>query len=907
MSNSGLSKNLNPTRPVIRTGRVLYSNPSLGYYAVLPDSTTSGMDGIRHSIDTGMYDFFGSGVSVCTPYSVGTPVIYTDKEATGEPIPNDFITVIGTGKYMPTTPNSDASCAWVMCTDTLSISGENDIANNAYIGVQSTDSIKDRSFGTPLDLSEGSYLIAGALKNYIHVGYGISVISGGYDNNLSFFTETNGCVFSTGGYYIHDTLLGREEVYADVAGHAVSIKQAAYSISESFGARGTASPFTQNESKDGTCISPAETGLFPVYRFHEFTGSIGQGYSISVSDYDRSTSSYNITNKNKDVLKAGILDLNEDARPDKTVHYGKSAIRTPWDGSVGISSLHSITLDKDYYIPQPIQIATESNTFTPDSKDTITPPKDVYYVSSKKILENVTQYASCLYEYSKLLSVRRLFPTIFNKIKTWKIFNFKEVSNVLKINEKKLPPLKATQQCYPSSPTAISDPISPGGGSLLEALSAFVHVAPSGAIVITDGHGAEIRLEGGNITLSPAGDLRILPGRDVLGIVPGKTSILSKDRVDIASDTSSVTIKGDTDISIFSTDGVISVESSGKYPLTSIGEDRWMGGGIIMKSRNGISMSGTNISIRRQSYDDTSAGREDTDPGSIVIDANNGTLLSYGKNIVSEAVDSNVSIGKASVIALSDSLQMVGKSTTLPGRVIIGDQSSSTISVPEITSSGLKSKQIRITSGGDSQSGLIVMSGAVFTKSLLSKSAIIHTLGSDSMRSHRGVIDSASELSGLKPDKDVKKLDLHTKELNEAANSASAYRSHLSNVVQRVSSDITAGWQSSEIYKASAISIVKLLYPSTEEYKAKEFSVVNSRWQRHLSSAKIWGSPHLVNDTMIFPGKEKWLSEDCVYAIKAKGFSKDYTYDDMFKEVDVSFDVESKGPLSQAYIINNGG
>ena len=206
-STSNPSTYMNAARPVIRTGRILYTNPSMGYYSIMPDAFTSGIDGVVHCIDNNIYDAVGNGISVAAMYPIGTTVQYVSKETTETPIPSSLVSIIGTDKTIPDNANSTAHIAWCLGGDPKSIKAENDIVLNAYIQVQGGIlQLKDRAFGAPLDMSDGEYVLSGSLKNHLYIGYGVSALSGGYDNNLSFFTESNGCVFSTEGYYIHDTI-----------------------------------------------------------------------------------------------------------------------------------------------------------------------------------------------------------------------------------------------------------------------------------------------------------------------------------------------------------------------------------------------------------------------------------------------------------------------------------------------------------------------------------------------------------------------------------------------------------------------------------------------------------------------------------------------------------------------------
>ena len=904
-SNS-LGLNTTPTRPVIQTGRVLYSNPKLGYYEILPDSTINGVDGTIQAIDTRSYPIFGSGVSVNTPYPTGTPVLFfTFDRNNGEPVPRHEAVIIGADKLYPIKGDYRYP-PFTLGNDSLSIFDNTDLVQNVYLNIQNNNLVKNRSYNTAQDLCDGDFAVTGTLKNGLYTGYGITSVSGSYNNNLMFFTESNGCVFSTGNYYINDSILGREETYADYDGQATYVKQFAYDIGESYGAVGYYSAFKEGK-KDGEQIFDIQAvGQFPVYRYQELAGAICSGKAISVSNYETDIH-FNATNQEKDILKAGILNRNEKAKADDIIQYGLSTIRMPWDGSVAVNSLRSISLDKDYFIPYATQVATESNTDLEDPANEDKPLEDTYSGIKGNLAEYVTQGASALYEYSKLGVVRRFFSNVLKRTKAWKIRTFEEVSKTLGIAEKALATLGFGPPCYVSNATALKDPVA-NKASLIDALSAFIHIAPSGAVVISDGHGAEIRLEGGNITISPAGDLKILPGRDVIGIVPGRTELVSKGRIDIASDQEVVTVKAEREAQIISQNGVVSLESLSQTPITYVSDKeddlvKWTGAGVVIKSARDLVINGKCVSLRCQEQGDNSDGRNDIDNGAIIIDSNNSPLLLYGKNIAARGTDSIVMAGSdGSAMSLANDLEFAASSINLPGSVSVGGSSNLTVRVPSISKDGVKEDQLSIRS---IKGGLTVLGNAVITDAVEAVAASFESLGAQRARIVNGAIDNASLLSGIKTPKDAAQLEnpVPAIKLIKSLIETSGTRV-LSNTWGNITTEILA-IMSSDMYKAKTSSVISLYYPTTEQYFATEFFIVKSRWQRLLAEDTGWGKPNLVNNTMIFPGKEKWVKDKCVYEIVADGYSKAYTYNDIFNVNKAgSYSMNPLGPISEKYNVN---
>lgn len=901
---NSLDLNNIPTRPVIQTGRVLYSNPSIGYYEILPDNRPNGLDGTIQAFDVNTFSHYGSGVSVTNAYPTGTPVFYYSFETNfGDPLQRSQAIILGADKQIPLM-GSVRFPSFTIGNDEYAISSKLDTVSNAFIEIQSTNSIKDRAYGAASDLCPGEYLVSGALKNNIYVGYGVTSISGGYNNNLTFFTESNGCVFSSGNYFIKDTIIGREEAYPDYAKDITFVSQKAYNTYEGFGCLSDEPGPFKNNTEDGEQVyTKQETGQFPVFRLQELAGAICQGEFKSVAGVIQKDQVFNVTNSEKDILKAGILDRNEETEQPKSIQYALSTIRRPWDGSVSVNSLHSVTLDKDYYIPYASQIATEANTTLEDPQDVPEVIADTYSKITGDLFAYATQGASALYEYSKLGVVRRFLTRARQRIKAWKIWPFKDVAKELNITEKKIPQLSPGLPCYVSNLTPIDDPITKGK-SLIEALSAFVHISQSGAIVISDGYGAEIRLEGGNITLSPAGDLRILPGRDVIGIVPGKTEYVSKDRIDLASDTKEVTIKADKACQVISRLDVVELESMSTKTLVYDEEEKaWAGAGIILKSGSDVSVTGTNINIRRQLAKDESNGRAATGTaGSILIDSNDGPLCMYGSDLFLRG-ESNVTIGGSnSAVTVGKAFQVASSLITLPGTVNIGGGLSISIPMPKITGKNTSGEAVYISMGD----GALTVDGPVaVTKGILASKAEFDQLGVNAARIVRGAIDNAGVLSGLKTPADAESLDIPLETLDEVHTSFVELVSGFVDTVSASTTRIVEILATLPVYKAKTIKAVDLVYPSTEDYKATEFFIVPSRWQRHLEGSTNWGKPRTVNDSMIFPGIDKWTKDDCVYQIVAKGYSKDYTYNDMFDvSEEITYSMEPEGSLSQAYKIN---
>ena len=80
-------------------------------------------------------------------------------------------------------------------------------------------------------------------------------------------------------------------------------------------------------------------------------------------------------------------------------------------------------------------------------------------------------------------------------------------------------------------------------------------MAEDGGVTLGDGHGAELRMSRGNITLSSIADVKIMPGRDLITYVPGNTLMKTEERFEITSSNGSLVTKAEENVHILSGNG----------------------------------------------------------------------------------------------------------------------------------------------------------------------------------------------------------------------------------------------------------------------------------------------------------------------------------------------------------------
>ena len=222
-----------------------------------------------------------------------------------------------------------------------------------------------------------------------------------------------------------------------------------------------------------------------------------------------------------------------------------------------------------------------------------------------------------MYELMKRKFVERYWARQKANNKDWKAFNAAEVAEQLgrSINQK-LSPLPDEEPAYQNNNIEVKDPIDEDVMMKLAKLESYIHLSPTGAIIISDDTGSEIRMEGGHITISPAVDIKLQPGRDMSATIPRFASIFSGKRLDLTSDKDEVTIHADKNVTV-SGEGFVTIESRNKNTTTSSDPDkRGEGGGVIIRSATDASIISHSIRMTLQNAnDDSQTGQKTVFPG----------------------------------------------------------------------------------------------------------------------------------------------------------------------------------------------------------------------------------------------------------------------------------------------------
>lgn len=879
-------------RPQIERGRIFYLSPELNFYYIIPDTVTPiSLDGIIPAIDTSSMSSLAQGASVCVNYPVGTPVLYTRIIDGNEDKLQQEAIILGVNKELSIV-NQAVNQVWTMTPLSTVFTTATDPSSSAFIALSNEDLQKDRSYGRPEDMCDSDWIISGTYHNYIRIGYGISSLASSPMNGIHFYSVDNGAVLNTGNYFIHDTPLSRHSVYIDSYTDYTEVKQFSMLMCEGLGAYGAYNtPF--NGPIYGTTdeiFTLKDPNQKPIYRVQELNGCLVSGTQVSVCSTENA-SGYNTNNPEKDIMR-GVC----------TVHTG-------YDGTYTVISAKSATISKDPYVPFIQQLEDEVGQQLYGQEDKLDTIQDIYsLLPNGKASNYASQFATDLYTFAKENFVTRFFKKVKNRLQNWRITERNKILNLLGINEDDLNKLRALgpdEVSYLSAEnrTYVNDPVNPHDLSkkdIYNLLESFVHISPTGAVVISDGYGAELKLEGGNVTITAPGDIKVLPGRDYISLVPRNATLFTKCRCDIASDTEEVSIKSEKGLKLLAKNGVLALESVGT--TNAVYKDNIpTGSGILLKSNSVTSIVGNNIRVAVQASDDTSKTGRETKAGNIIIDANDGSAFVFGKSVAMRGKSSASVIGNNAAIIVSESILMVGPAADMATYVVrMGtDAKSFSMVVPKLTENGVETESISMTSRNEDGvncsvivNGNLVAAKTVAAENVVSDKAQFYMATADSFYSHNGWLWDKSDNLYHPKEKYWENIQVVS----------SSIISQYSNVLGYSTAAITAIVVENSLFTAYGTKGFSLYYPSTTEYYASATFWPRFRWQKMRAKAgniTIWKPKPIQNpngeDTLPYPGNDAWTKNNFITTLE-------FNHSEDGKS---TISMVELGPMSQAYIVNS--
>lgn len=851
------------TQPVraqrVVRGRVVFHLKDAGLYLVgLWDGANIACSGLCKAVDMSSEAPYGTGAVVdVSPITVGSNVwVQTDDVNTFDSdIRTTGLGVIlgidnGLGK-----PNTLWHPPWCLTAAPVGVvdflTGVSDPVIQSIIKAGGFGRIGDRSAGRPMDLCDGDWIAQNALKGYLGVFSNRVSIAGGPFLGMHFFTAEDTCVFNTGSTFVQDGVFGRTVTAPDKDGTVSTVTHQAITAGQGLGAYGT------SEEALNWGVEPPDHGYrlaedvdpLPIWRHQAIKGALVQGEQDSL------------------ILpapdKTGGLRKAEDGFHSVVQDY------RGYDGTRVMTSMNSATLARDPYIPalSPLKDALDTPEAIPEDK---APPSDIMGSLTADQMKYASQYADLMYELMKRQFVERYWGKATSLAENWKADLAEDICEKV-FNQKPDdtdPPLRGLGADAPCYETTEDDLVTIKDDQGVEhkvfRSPGYLHQSPTGGVILSDGYGAEIRMEGGNLTITAPGDIRILPGRDLVSLIPRTTSIFGQGRVDIASDKDEVAIKAHRNLALASINGTAVLESRATTPTkaTDMTGRNEAGGGVVVRSATTTTVVGRNVRVGLQSGDDESTtGRKDSS-GALLLDSGGGTSLLTGSAVMLAGdLISASTAGGAGMVLAGGNATIGGAHLSLPASKVSLGGTSVKVGHPVMKADGLQTTPVTLGAGAAtlvSVKGSIVASDTVAAGQVVSSYVRATTVGANNGSKYSGIrttdtVDPVWKTMGTGI------------ESQDSSTMLSAVTAATAPIAQAVSED--------KLFTAAGTKAPGLYYPKSDEYHCtSEFFMVPTRWQRKLQrggGGKKWTplpvrAPLGDEEGLPYPGLDCFANRACI-------------------------------------------
>lgn len=609
----------------------------------------------------------------------------------------------------------------------------------------------------------------------------------------------------------------------------------AYSIAGGAGALAAGVATFKTNDKGETV--PVEEDQQPVYRELTLNGYLSQGELRAFA-----------------LPEAGTLRRYSSSSAAQTGMFSEHRGMT---GEWRVRAARSLKLSKSIFVPVPRETSGEP------SQDGVFKSPQEYYDKEGVSEEDWPDMAALLQEEAHDEGMLVDWMSHFKaRGKDWRIHSRDEVKKELGFADKprKLAPLGHDKACYGLPPkTAVTD--ATGAVRIFYDSEAFLEMLPDGGVVIGDGYGSEIRMIKGTMTLSSAGDMRILPGRDLVVMAGGDAHINARKELNIQSATSVVRVKAETDMDLLSGNSA----KGGRLLIENRSKEQGDGdptapdqvqSGIVIKAEKETAVMGKNIYIGLSDKNDSSGeGLSRTAKGSIIVDSCKGAFaLMGGAGVVSADSFLTVacsSVNNGSALALRPGkTTLIGSVTELGTGKVTMSKAPSSFAVPVFGKEGYEKRDVKVSSGVPTlwvegslkvkQNGTFL--GLVQGSSFRGASAAFG--GASKYYSHAGTSNPPAsfevpQVSGSAMDKDFKTMQ----------------------------TAVEGGMQT--VYNGARLAATGFSYPNTS---CPYFKLVDARWQKMLAASgeklTTWGEspvrqPRTNTQTYFYPGKKNWTSAKC--------------------------------------------
>jgi hypothetical protein len=700
---------------------------------------------------------------------------------------------------------------------------------------------QDRSYNSLLDSLPGDWQKINASGAFIRLSQFLAQVGAGPDCGITF----NGLDRSLRMTF--DNLVKEAASFSEVINAAddapMAVRQYAINATEGLGVltEGTL-PFEEDDEGNYVKVAENQKSYFR-HVIMEGGGSEG-GYSFT--QYDTSDQDIDTFDNTK---KAGLTAVNNRA-----------------DGIYRVKAAKEVSIRKTGNIQVPIQT---SNLLSPieEIPETAENPYDGLTDDEAKI------QAFSLDDYEELTQV---YPLLYAELEDFEDHNLllnplkeknewtypspdQEGTKIADPTEAKLPSLSKEDPEYTLEKLQglIQEAIEllPGRKiKLWKNESAFV-MFEDGSLIIEDGFGAGIKMGKGNLTLTAAADIKLLPGRDIISMAPGKTVIKSKDRVDVSSSEKSLTLKAEENLQAISGNsgkGSLILENRGSGDISQSTKQQAekgdaLGGGIYLKSYSGLSLLGNSLYAGAYSKDaDSESGiARESNNCNITLDSGSGMMHFAG--------------GRGSM--LMDSALEIGHRQSASGIYFSG--SSVAIAADSL---GVISSLLQIGKGsGKINRTQVTKQGTKYTAhSLPSSEPSVQLFGSLRASGDIGAVGNiatekrllANEGADYEPRPRAQYLDISMPTENPTV-TQSLISSYAGPLRSALNQQIRSGMLSEKGH-----AYAEAVYPSSLTYGINTSNTYfeESKWQRLLSSPGSWDevliTSAILGDTYPYPGKE---------------------------------------------------
>lgn len=851
-------------------GVVLAHVRALNFYLIIPSEGVYGLAAPLRAFDMSAQP--GSPAASVVdrdPITVGTPVWYMDQPmlARGEfsrPVP--LFPIIGVDNTVPA-PSAAIFPPWTTIPspdrDFPFFTHDNDPVIGGLTGSLGISRPGDRGFGRPVDSCETDWVAVNPFKGYLKLGMDHVGMAAGPSAGIHFFTLSDTGVLNTGSTFVQDSPWGRTAGYPDGGGGFTLFSGFS---SRAAGALGSHGETAEALRQGGQSFTTASEDLVPAWDKIHIEGSLVQGEMTTLSSRRKTNGVH-------------IGDPEDRQNPATISHHG-------YDGTVRLGARHGLLLARDIGIDSLRQRRDEPGTIPQPDEDE--PLADPITEMGGDVERYASQYAGLMYELMKRRFAERYLRRVDRD--NWNVDAAQDICDkVFGVSEERpLSQLGEEDPCYEfkDDQIEVDDPVREGDKLKAASRGSYIYQSPTGAIVISDGHGAEIRMEGGNLTITAPGDIKILPGRDMAALVPRNAAIVSQGRMDLASDKGDVVVKAEKCASVTSVRGMATLESLASSPstMTSVDDRKdGEGGGVVVRSKTTAAVLGGDVRIGVQSPDDTSDSGRGDHSGNIVIDANKGLALLYGEHahVTGKTTASLVNSQGSGISATGEAASVFGSSiNNVCRQMAMGGSGASGMKVvyPDFSPSGIKASDGRTV--GDSSAVINIQGSVVASQSVAASQIVGGTVAGNTM----GCMN-ASALSGIKMKSSVRPTWNQAKGIT-GSSSSDSIKQLFNSASSRMSAD--------KLFSAMGSKAGGVYYPTSEEYKTSRHFWVLARWQRLLRQGGQKWKPNYVKDPTgkteecFYPGREAWESRGDFM----RSMSQDSPTD------------TSEGSISDAYVVN---